>query len=158
MLVVSSSSGGSGGTGSGPGVGSGHIVSENAPAITSLSYFSSTTVGGAYSLSGTVKMKNIGSDNLKIRADMISSDQVVNVILDAGENKMYSQLMSQGPSWTESEYSPDLATSYMGVISQISAWSGSGDYTYTDEATGDNVTLSYIEVNPSIPDSVFQPT
>ena len=43
---------------------------------------------------------------------------------------------------------------YQGYVTNLSTWTG-GDWTYTAE--GATVRIYDISVNPSIPDSVFQP-
>jgi hypothetical protein len=46
----------------------------------------------------------------------------------------------------------------MDVDKLAANWSGSGDYTYTDSATQTTIRIYNIQVNPTVPDSLFEHT
>jgi len=125
---------------------------------TSLSFNADTTVSGMeYTM--TFKVKNIGSPNTKFRIDGTVAGQEFKLIMDAGEEKAWMWMSATG--WQDvsavmQTYLEQYQTEFEAYRTELSGWTG-GDYTYTDPATGASVRIYNIEVNPTLPDSLFQP-
>jgi len=125
---------------------------------TSLSFDMSMTYVNQ-TITTNVEMKNVGASNMKAYEEVTVAGQTYKMIMDFGTNGLW---MDYGSGWQD--YSSMLgdqglqtySSQFNDWISQLSGWSGSGDYTYTDSTTGATVTISNIQVNPDIPDSVFQ--
>jgi len=118
---------------------------------TSLSFKVDSTMGG-YSLSYTFKAKNIGSEHLKLRIDGTAMDQSVVYIVNGETQQAW---MSSGDQWTDlsSTYSTQWSTwsqSFGSYQESLSGWTG-GTYTSPDGS----VTISDIQVNPTLDDSLF---
>jgi len=96
--------------------------------------------------------RDIHSDNFTFRLDFATYAYIVN----AGTEESWMS-MDSGATWTASDYATDLASwnSYWEeYLTNLTHWSGSGDYTYTN-ADGEAIVLFNITVNPTIADTVF---
>jgi len=125
----------------------------------SLQYTVAVTSGGVSQGSYTYYGKNAGTANFMMRIDYTdSSGTQGGFIINSAQQKAWSY--SDG-TWTDvSEvYSMQFDTwntLWQGYVNNLGAWTGLGDYTYS--AGGDSVTFSGINVNPSLPDSLFAPS
>ncbi len=109
----------------------------------------------------TLQSKNIGTDNMMLRVDgtVPGLSQSVIYIINGAQHKAWGNMNNQ---WVDLSNSYDsqwntwnnLWNSY---LDDLTKWSGTGDYTYTNPSTGDTVKLYDVQVNPQIPDSVFAP-
>jgi hypothetical protein len=100
-------------------------------------------------------MKNIGGSNLKIRADVTVLGQQSKMIIDALEGIW---MWTSTTGWVSiGQYSSTYAQSYNTYTGQLAGWT-SGNYTYTDPTSGVSVTLSNIQVDPTLADSIFEHT
>jgi hypothetical protein len=103
----------------------------------------------------TTEYKWSGKDihaNMTIRVDFANYAY----ILDAGQEKSWGSTDS-GVTWTQGNFTADWifwGTQWSGYLNNLTHWSGSGDYSYTNTA-GEAIVLSNISVNPTIPASTF---
>jgi len=114
-----------------------------------------STYGGTSS-SGTLYIKDIGTPNMKVRAETTTMGQ--NVIMIINGETQEAWMYSMG-TWTDissmfSSYWDQYQSQAQTYTTQLSGWTG-GDYTYTDPTSGATVTLSNIQINPSLDDSLF---
>jgi hypothetical protein len=132
----------------------------NAPNVagaSSLQYSVSLTEAGVFQGSYTFSGKNAGTTNFMMRIDYTpSSGNQTGYIINGAEQKAWAYLDGQ---WE------DLSTVYtmqyntwspmwQGYVNSLSAWTGSGDYSYTQ---GNSTVRIYdISVNPVLADSLFQ--
>jgi ABC-type oligopeptide transport system substrate-binding subunit len=123
-----------------------------------LSFDVTGTVSGN-SVSYTFKAKDIGSSNAKLRIDMTATGQDITYIVNGATQTAWMYVMG---AWTDmsSSFSTQWSTwntAFSGYETGLAGWT-SGDYTYTDSTTGATVTISNIQVNPSLDDSLFTHT
>jgi hypothetical protein len=135
--------GGGGGTGGGNG---------NIGDATSLSFDVAATVG-EQSVSYTFKAKDLGSTNAKLRVDMTTAGTTIGYIINGALQKVW---VSYGGTWTElpGEYSTQWSTwdaTLSGYETSLAGWT-SGTYTSPDGS----VTISNVQVNPTLADSLFE--
>jgi hypothetical protein len=96
--------------------------------------------------------KDIHSNAMVLRVDFATYAY----ILDAGEQKSWSSTDS-GATWTQGNFTADwlsFSPSWTDIVDNLTHWSGTGDYSYTNTA-GEGIVVFNISVNPSIPDSNF---
>lgn len=123
-------------------------------AATSLSFKVDTPLGGVE----TFRVKNIGSPNIKFRRDGTILGEEYIEILDVGEEKVWMWTSTGG--WTDMSAIVQTAILlYRQLLeeykTELSEWTG-GDHTYTDPMTDGTVRIYDIEVNPTLPDTLFQ--
>ena len=117
---------------------------------TTLTYSANVTSQGQ-----TTEYKWSGKDvhaNMTIRVDFANYAY----IMDAGKQKSWSSTNS-GVTWTQGNFTADWiswGTQWSGYVDNLTHWSGSGNYTYTNTA-GEAIVLFNISVNPTIPASTF---
>lgn len=131
----------------------------NLAGASSLKYSVAIT-GSDIGLEGTYTFwgKNAGTDNFMVRVEVTtpeSPDKMI-VIVNGAQKKAWTYV----GSWIDvSEDFEDEWDSYndqwQGYLDDLSAWSGTGDYTYT--YSGTTVRIFDISINPNLPDSLFQP-
>jgi hypothetical protein len=105
----------------------------------------------------TVYIKNFNTPYVMSRAEGTYDGQQIISITDGVNQKLWSYFNSQwqdttfmtNGNWTTVDEGWDL------LRSNLKNWSGSGELTYTIP-TGDIFRLTNIEVNPNLPDSLFQ--
>jgi hypothetical protein len=108
--------------------------------------------------------KNIGTSNVEL-IEVIStpSGGTIEYIVNGVQQKAW--VYSDG-QWTDisSAYTSQLSTvqSTAGIyVNMLEHYGGSGSFTYTIPSgqpnSGDTATFSNIQINPSLPDSMFQP-
>ncbi|HUK85417.1 MAG TPA: hypothetical protein VLU95_06115 [Candidatus Acidoferrum sp.] len=108
--------------------------------------------------------KNVGTSNVDlIEVVTTPSSGTLEYIVNGAQQKAW---VYQGGQWTDlsSEFSTILPTeqSAAGIYTNmLEAYGGSGSYTYTIPSgqpnAGDKATFTNIQINPSLPDSLFQP-
>jgi hypothetical protein len=147
-----------GGGGGGGGGGENTYTVANA---TSLQFSVNETTNGAlvtYEFA-CKNMNDLNTSSAVIRLD-IPGGAVGNYsyILNASEQKSWSST-DNGATWTEGSFATDWpmwGAAFNSYVTNLVNWSGTGDYTYTD-ANGNSNTIYNITVNPTLPDSLFQP-
>ena len=126
---------------------------------TSLQYDADVTAQGTtitYKFAGI----NLGTSNLTIRVDLLGGEAGnFSYILNGGEQKAWAKTDS---TWTDvsSDFTNQWnawGTQWTANVDALASWSGTGDYTYT-AANGDSVKIYNISVNPTLADSLFQPS
>jgi hypothetical protein len=140
---------------------------DNTPNVedaTSLTYDADVTYQGATSLYKYVA-RNIGASDMALRIEIFggasgnytyilnSKDQTAWVGVNDVWSDLSSDFTNQWNSWVGSgkQFTMD--------VDKLAAnWSGSGDYTYTDSATQTTIRIYNIQVNPTIPNSIFEHT
>jgi hypothetical protein len=124
---------------------------------TSLKYSVSLTEAGVVQGTYTYQGKNAGTSSFMMRIDSTDSSNVQStIIINGAEQKAWTYSDAQ---WTD--ISAAYTTYYniwnplwQGYVTSLSAWSGIGDYSYTQgNAT---VRIYEISVNPVLADSLFQ--
>ena len=108
--------------------------------------------------------KNIGTSNVDLLEVITTpSSGYLEYIINGAQQKAW---VYQNGQWTDlsSEFSTILPTvqSAAGIYTNmLEAYGGSGSYTYTIPSgqpnAGDTATFTNIQINPSLPDSLFQP-
>jgi hypothetical protein len=128
----------------------------NVESATSLSFQVDGSYAG-YTFSYTFKAKDIESSNAKLRIDMTAAGTTIGYIINGALQKVW---VSYGGQWTEvtgdfSTYWSQYDAMFSSYQESLAGWTG-GDYTYTDPSSGTTVTISNIQVNPSLNDSLFE--
>ncbi len=108
--------------------------------------------------------KNVGTSNVDLLEVVTTpSSGTLEYIVNGAQQKAW---VYQGGQWTDlsSEFSTILPTvqSAAGLYTNmLEAYGGSGSYTYTIPSgqtnAGDKAAFTNIQINPSLPDSLFQP-
>ncbi len=99
--------------------------------------------------------KNIHANNTVLRVDLANYAY----ILDAGQEKSWSSTDS-GAKWTAGNFTADWISwspQWSDFTANLAHWSGSGDYSYTNQA-GEGIVLFNIVPDATIPDSTFTAT
>jgi hypothetical protein len=107
-----------------------------------------TDTSSGYTL--TLKAKDIGSSNMKMRIDM-TAPTAMSIIVNGTQQTAW---MQYGGTWTDlsstfSTYWDTWNSSFTGYQTDLAGWTGSGSITVG------TVTFSNIQVNPSLDDSLF---
>jgi hypothetical protein len=136
-----------GGTGGGGGGGGGDIGS-----ATSLKFDVSSTTGGVSS-SMTFYVKGIGSDAVKMRVEGTAAGQEFKLIINGEQEKVWMYIAGQWMDFSSSysDYWEQWNSAFSGYKESLSGWAGSGTWTSPDGT----VTISNIQVNPTLEDSLF---
>jgi hypothetical protein len=108
--------------------------------------------------------KNLGTSNVDLIEVVNSpSSGTIEYIINGAQQKAWAY---EGGQWT------DISTSYTSIqptvqssagiyVNMLEGWGGSGSFTYTIPSgqanAGDKATFTNIQINPSLPDSLFQP-
>ena len=106
---------------------------------------------------------NLGTSNVDLyEVATVPSSGTLIYILNGGEQKAWYY---EDGTWTDisTEYADILPTvqSTAGLyVNMLEGWGGSGSFTYTIPSgqtnAGDTATFTNIQINPSLPDSLFQ--
>jgi outer membrane lipoprotein-sorting protein len=136
-------------------------VGANVAGATSLQFtVSITNSSGGTTSSYTYSAKNAGTPNMMIRiefTDPTSGGSFV-YIVNGAQQKAW---METGGQWIDltssfaSEFS-NWDTTFKDYQTSLADWNGLNDYSYT--VNGETVTIHSISVNPSLPDSLFEPS
>jgi len=119
---------------------------------TSLQFNISEIYGGVTTITGTFMAKDIGTSNLKIRFEGTLSGQSMTLVANGAQQTVW---VENGGVWTDlsenfSAYENTWGTVPQTVKTDLSGWT-SGTYTSPDGT----VTISNIQVNPTLDDSLF---
>ena len=125
----------------------------------SLQFSVDVTAGGTSQGTYKYSAKNIGTSNMMIRVEVTSTAGNFVYIVNGAQQKAWAY---QDNAWTDlsSTYSAQWSaweSTWSGYRSNLASWTGSGDRTYTDPQ-GNSVRIYSISVNPSLADSLFQPS
>jgi hypothetical protein len=141
------------------GMGGGTTEGNGVADATSLQYDADVTSQGVtatYEFAG----KNLGASDMMLRIDILGGESGnYTYILNAADMTAWTAVNGE---WTDisSTYQEQWDSwngQWTGNVDALAAWSGTGDYTYTDD-NGDSVKIYNISVNPTLADSLFQPT
>jgi hypothetical protein len=108
----------------------------------------------------TYMVKNAGTSSLMIRVEMeLSSGEDMAYIINGAEQKAW--VYSDG-EWTDlsvafQTYWDTWNSAWEGYRTGLVDWTGVGDWSYTSP-NGDGIRIYDITVNPSLADSLFQPS
>jgi len=101
--------------------------------------------------------KNIGESNLKIRIEISSGGVELVYVVNGEQQKAWSYMDGQ---WTESsDFSAEWdawSSTLTGYKESLADWTGTGEWTYTQDGT--TVRIYDITVNPTLADSLFEPS
>lgn len=146
-------------SGGGGGGGGGGGNSADVASATSLKYTVSVTNSSGASLGSYVfSAKDAGTSNAKMRIEFTNPDGGTTIyIVNGALQKAWVQTDGQ---WTDVSSSFSTVwdpwnAQWTAYRDSLAAWSGTGDYTYTDSTTGDSVKISNISVNPTLDDALF---
>jgi len=129
----------------------------NVADASSLQFSADITVSGTLA-TYTYYAKNIGTSNAMLRVEWTSSEGNYIYIINGAQKQAW---VEENGTWTDlSDYFSETwntwNSTFAGMTSSLSHWSGSGDYTNTDPSTGDTIRIYNISVNPSLADSLFE--
>ena len=149
-----------GGNGTADGGGDGDGTTVDVAGASSLQFDVKVTPAGEESEEYTYMIKNAGTANLMMRIEMESS---------SGDNWIYIINGAQQEAWVYSDDEwvdfSDMFSTYWdtwnsvweGYRTNLLDWTGVGDWSYTTPQ-GDSVRIYGITVNPTLADSLFQPS
>ena len=131
---------------------------------TSLQYNADVTYQGVSPTLFNVAAKNVGATDMVLRIDILGGESGnYTYIMDHGTQTAW---LSNNGTWTNvsSDFTNQWNT-WMGTgkprTTDLDAlatnWSGTGDYTYTNSATGTTMRIYNVAINPTLADSLFQP-
>jgi len=125
----------------------------------SLQFKADVTQGGNKT-TYTYSAKNIGTSNAMLRIEQTGSQGSFIFIVNGAQKQAWAY---ENGAWNNFTYLYNTYwTEWNSGLTQyknnLSHWSGSGDYTYTDPTTGYSIRVYSISVNPSLADSLFQPS
>ncbi len=124
---------------------------------TSLQFSADATSGGTTTTLNFAG-ENIGTSNLLIRIDLPAYNQ--SYVLNYGHQASWTST-DGGKTWTlDSSFTNDnniWGARWVGEVSALGNWTGTGDYTYSSTTGGvtSTVKIYNIQVNPSLPASLF---
>lgn len=105
----------------------------------------------------TYRAKNIGTSNMMIRVEMTNGYNMTEIV-NAAQQKAWT--CTDGECTDVSETFEDLwdswSTTWSGYKNNLMDWTGTGEWTYSD-TDGNSVRIYDISIDPSLPDSLFQP-
>jgi len=129
----------------------------NVAGASSLQFSADITTSGTLT-TYTYSAKNIGTSNAMLRIEGTEAQGNFIYIVNGAQKQAW---IYENGQWTDltgyfTEYWTQWNSTFTGLRSDLSHWSGSGDYTYTDPSSGDTIRIYNIKVNPSLADSLFQ--
>jgi len=147
---------GAGGDGNGNGNGNGEDVYTMGNA-TSLQFNLNLTAAdgtsGIYKFAG----RNLGTADLALRVDIEGGGTVYSYVMFAGNQTAWS---NETGTWAQSDFTTNWttwSTQFTGYVAHNEDWTtGDDDITYTD--SGNSITVYDIVINPTLADSLFQPS
>ena len=130
-------------------------VPPNVAGASSLKYSVSVTENGVLEGAYTFWGKNTGTSNFMMRIEFTDIDGNSIYIFNGAQQKAWT--FSDG-KWTDISdlYSMQYGlwnNLWQGYVTNLSAWAGTGDYSYSAEGT--TVRIYDISVNPALDDSLF---
>ena len=141
-----------GGGGSGGGSGGTSVAGAS-----SLQFNADIAVNATTTYKYTYYAKNIGTSNAMVRVEISDGISMIEIVNEAQQQAW----VCENGAWTNatgsfSNYWSAINSGFASTKSELSNWSGSGSYTYTDPTTGYSIRFYNIVVNPSLPDSLFE--
>ena len=138
-----------------PGTSTSPSGSPSVATASSLQYSVSLTENGVVQGTYTYYGKNAGTDNFAMRIDYQDQDGTGIYIFNKGTKEAWTYA---GDAWVDmsSYYDSQFQiwdNMWTGYVNGLSAWAGTGDYSYTSE--GSTVRIYDITVNPALADSLF---
>jgi hypothetical protein len=134
-----------------------------AATATSLDFTVEYVIEGQGTIVERHRARNIGTSNLDIRIDQdIQGIGTTTIILSGSSQEAWTCTGGQCMSYTQSGMNfndfwdawAEGFTNYQTTIAEY--WTGLQDWTYTIPGVG-SVTYTNVDVNPNLPDSIFQP-
>lgn len=118
-----------------------------------------TEASSTEQMSYTYYAKNIGTQNMMLRIDMTIGTDTMAIIVNGVTKQSWA---NYGGEWMDmSEYFEqdwaDWQETWAEMENDLSEWTGTGEWTFTDPGTGDTVTVSGVEKNANLSDSLFSP-
>jgi hypothetical protein len=137
--------------------GGGNTQSVSVADATSLEFMANVTSNGI-TVTHACYGKNMGSSNLTVRVDILAGESGNwSHVLDQGQGKSWN--CTNSGAWIEvGNFTDDWnswGTRWTNFVTNLNNWNGTGDYSYTS-SNGNAVTIYNVEINPSLPDSIFQ--
>jgi hypothetical protein len=150
VYLAMSNTGGSGGNGD---------TTPDIEGATSLQFSVEVTSEGTSWGTNTYMAKNIGTSDMMIRIEIESSDGDFVYIVNGAEEEAWAYADGE---WTDvsdtfSDQWASWNSTWQGYQDSLTDWTGTGEWTYTD-TDGSSVRIFDIAVNPTLADSLFQPT
>lgn len=141
-----------GGEGNGDGGGNGGGNGGGVGTATSLQFTVDSTVGEVSSTM-TYKVKDIGSDDMKIRVDGTTAGQDFVLIVNGAQQRVWMYIAGQWTDYSDEflSYWGAWSESFEGYQTELSGWTG-GTWTSPDGT----VTIRDVILNPSLSDSLFE--
>ncbi len=143
--------------GGGGGGGGGSETVYNMGNATSLQYNLNLTAAdgtsGIYKFAG----KNLNTGTMMLRVDVIGGGTVYSYIMHAQNQTAWSNATG---TWAQSDFAtdwPTWSTQFEGYVAHNKDWkTGDSDIAYTD--SGNSIKIYDIVINPTLADSLFQPS
>jgi hypothetical protein len=119
--------------------------------------FSVDVTSGDTSYTNIYMAKNIGTSDMMIRIEMSNGYNAIDIV-NAAEQKVWEYTDGQ---WTDlsdafSDQWASWSSTWSGYKNTLADWTGTGEWTYTEN--GSTVRIYDISVNPTLADSLFQPS
>jgi len=145
--VILATRGGGGGTG-------GNVAGAN-----SLQFSTDFAFQGT-STTYTFSAKNIGTSSTLLRIEGTGDKGAFIYIINGAQKQAW---VYENGAWTNltAYYSSTWGqwnSTFTELKEELGNWSGFGDYTYTDQSSGYTIRIYSIAVNPSLADSLFEPS
>jgi len=127
----------------------------NVEGASSLKYEVNLIENGALQISYTFMGKNIGTDDFSMSVQVADIDGETIYIFNGAQHKAWSYMEGE---WEDISELYDMQWGiwnnlWSGYMTNLSAWSGTGDYSYSQDGT--TVEIVDIQVNPVLDDSLF---
>jgi FlaG/FlaF family flagellin (archaellin) len=120
--------------------------------------FSVDVTSGSTSYTNTYMAKNIGTSNMMIRIEMTDGYNATDIV-NAAQQKVWEYANGE---WTDlsdafADQWGSWSSTWSGYKNSLMNWTGTGEWTYTNP-DGSSVRIYDISVNPTLADSLFQPS
>lgn len=118
--------------------------------------FSVEVTDGGETYTNNYMVNNIGSTDLQMRIEMVEYDMVY--IVNGADQEAWSYMAGEWMDISSAfqENWDEWSTTVDAYQNDLTDWAGTGDYTYTSGGT--TIRIYDVEVNPSLSDSLFQPS
>jgi hypothetical protein len=138
-----------------PGASTEPSSSPDVAGASSLQYSVSLTENGVVTASYTFYGKNAGTSDFAMRIDQTDENGEASFIFNAGTKEAWTYAAGEWldiSDYFDQQYA-GFETLWAGYVDSLSAWAGTGDYSYT--AAGVTYRIYDISVNPALADSLF---
>lgn len=131
----------------------------NVAGANSLQFSSEYTFQGG-STTYTFSAKNIGTSSTLLRVEGTGENGPFIYIINGAQEQAW---VYENGAWTNltAYYSSTWGqwiSTFSELKGELSNWSGFGDYTYTDQSSGHTIRIYNVTMNPSLADSLFEPS